>query len=66
VHLQVSSALCCGQGRCYAEAPGIFSPKLDGFVAEADEMLAVIPEHEEEARRAVISCPEQAIALFEA
>lgn len=65
MQIQVNSQQCSGHGRCYTEAPGIFSPLPDGFVAHQDEMIEVKPGSEEEARIAVAGCPEQAITVFE-
>lgn len=50
---------CTGHGRCYMLAPAVFEADDRGYgvVIAAD----VPPELEEQARKAVDNCPEQAV-----
>ena len=63
MHITVDAELCSGQGRCYAVAPGLFSPDDEGFCAQRGERLAVPADQQEPAQLAVDSCPEGAISL---
>jgi ferredoxin len=55
--------ICTGHGRCYALAPEVFEPDDVGrcsiVVAEPS------PDQRDAARRAVASCPEEALRIEE-
>jgi ferredoxin len=59
---QIDRERCQGHGRCAFEAPELFGLDDDGlsFVRRP-----ATPDDEEAVRRAVLSCPEQAITLHE-
>lgn len=64
VKLHIDVGLCQGHGRCYDLAPGLFGDDEEGF----GKVLAdgtVPPEKQDDARRAALNCPEQAIRLIE-
>jgi ferredoxin len=64
VKLQIEADLCQGHGRCYDLAPGLFGEDEEGY----GKVLAdgVVPlGNEQDARRAELNCPEQAIRLIE-
>ena len=52
---------CAGHGLCYMVAPDVFTDDEDGYGRATDGELA--GELVASARRAVGSCPEQAIAI---
>lgn len=53
---------CSGHGRCYAMAPELFVDDEAGYGHVVDDG-AVPLGSEEEARRAAVSCPEQAVRI---
>ena len=55
--------LCTGHGRCYALAPHVFEPDDLGHC----EVVQDTPDadHEQSARTAVASCPEDALSIIE-
>ena len=60
--LRLDTDACTGHGRCYTLAATLFAADDDGYgriILHGD----VPAELEAEARRAVGSCPEQAVAL---
>ena len=62
--VQIDAGLCQGHGRCYELAPGLFGDDEEGY----GEVLSdgVVPAgNEDEARRAALNCPENAIGLVE-
>ena len=61
MRLRIDSAACTGHGRCYVLAPDLVDCDDEGYgqVAEAD----LDPAHEEQARKAVLGCPERAVLL---
>jgi ferredoxin len=64
VELHIDSGRCQGHGRCYDLAPGLFGEDQEGYgIVLAEGVVA--PAHEDQARRAALNCPEQAIMLIE-
>ncbi|MET4921842.1 ferredoxin [Streptomyces sp. PSRA5] len=60
----VDRAVCCGAGQCGAIAPGVFDEDdNDGLVILLTESPA--PEHHDNVREAVASCPAAAIEITE-
>ena len=59
--IRLDAELCTGHGRCYSVAPNLFSCDDEGFGQVIDSLVA--PEHEDEARRAVGNCPENAVII---
>ena len=59
----LDTQICTGHGRCYALAPEVFEPDDVGrcsiVVAEPS------PDQRDAARRAVASCPEEALRIEE-
>ena len=64
VKLQIDVSLCQGHGRCYDLAPRLFGDDDEGFGEVLGDGV-VPPEKQDDARRAVLNCPEQAISLIE-
>lgn len=60
----IDADTCQGHGRCYSLAPELFEPDDygDGHVI-GDGTVA--PDREDDARRAVLNCPEHAITIEE-
>jgi ferredoxin len=62
---------CQGHGRCYDLAPEVFTDDDEGYTRLVGDAVAaaydgtVAPEHIEQARLAVLNCPESAIELVE-
>lgn len=64
VKLQIDVSLCQGNGRCYDLAPDLFGDDKEGYGKVLSD--GVVPlEKEDDARRAVLNCPEHAIRLIE-
>ena len=59
----IDDGLCTGHGLCYAAAPMLLGPDERGYgiVLQAELDAAGI----ERARRAVASCPEQAVSIVD-
>ena len=60
--VQIDPERCQGHGRCYDLSPTLFGEDEEGYgqVLGDDE---VPPGQEDEARRAVLNCPEHAIEM---
>jgi ferredoxin len=65
VKLVVDQRLCSGQGRCYTVVPELLECDDEGFVTIRGSSMDVPEGMEASARRAVASCPEDAITLVE-
>jgi ferredoxin len=65
VKLQIDASLCQGNGRCYDLAPDLFGDDEEGYGNVLDDGIVPL-EKEDDARRAVLNCPEHAIRLIEA
>jgi ferredoxin len=64
VKLQIDVGLCQGNGRCYDLAPDLFGDDEEGYGKVLGD--SVVPlEKEDDARRAVLNCPEHAIRVIE-
>ena len=62
--LSIDTALCQGHGRCYDLAPSLFGDDDEGYGKVLGD--GVVPSSAvDDARRAVLNCPEQAIRLIE-
>ena len=64
MRIRVDTELCQGHGRCYMLAPDLFEADDDGYCQPTDER-AVPAELADQARRASMNCPEDAIFLTE-
>ncbi len=64
MRIRVDTELCQGHGRCYMLAPDLFDADDDGYCQPTDER-AVPAELADQARRASMNCPEDAIILTE-
>jgi len=62
VRVAIDSERCSGHGRCYATAPHLFVDDEAGYGQVAGDGT-VPPVSEEDARRAAVSCPEQAVRI---
>jgi ferredoxin len=63
VKVQIDPEKCQGHGRCYDLAPDLFGDDEEGY----GQVLGdgeVLPDREEDARLAVLNCPEHAIELI--
>lgn len=58
--VRIDSTCCQGHGRCYDLAPGLFGEDDEGYGKVLGEG-AVPPGQEQDARLAVLNCPEHAI-----
>ncbi len=64
VKVRIDAGLCQGHGRCYDLAPDLFGDDDEGYGRVLGD--GVVPSHsEDDARRAALNCPEQAIRLPE-
>jgi ferredoxin len=64
VKVHIDAGLCQGHGRCYDLAPDLFSDDEEGY----GQVIAdgVVPAaKQDDARRAVLNCPERAIGVVE-
>lgn len=62
IRLVIDYSLCTGNGRCYAVHPDLFTDDERGYGHVVGE--GVLEGHRrEEAERALLCCPEQAITL---
>jgi ferredoxin len=64
VKVQISTERCQGHGRCYDLAPDLFGEDAEGYGQVLGEGK-VPPGEEQDARLAVLNCPEQAIEILE-
>ena len=62
--VSIDSKRCQGHGRCYDLAPEIFGEDEEGYGVVLNDG-AVPPPGREQARRAVLNCPESAIDILE-
>ena len=62
--VQIKHELCQGHGRCYDLAPGLFGDDDEGYGQVLGDG-AVPPDREQDARLAVLNCPEHAVELVE-
>ena len=60
--LVIDYQLCSGNGRCFVVAPELFTDDDRGYGHVIGDG-SISDDHLELARRAVIACPEQAIAI---
>ena len=58
----IDTERCTGHGRCYSLAPAVFTDDVEGNGVLIGDG-AITADHLEDARRAVLSCPERAIAI---
>ena len=62
--VRIDIGLCQGHGRCYDLAPGLFGDDEEGYGTVLGD--GAVPSHAaDDARRAALNCPEQAIVLTE-
>jgi ferredoxin len=64
VKVRIDSELCQGHGRCYDLAPDLFGDDEEGYGQVLRDGV-VEPGQEQDARLAVVNCPERAIELIE-
>ena len=58
----IDTERCTGHGRCYTLAPTVFSDDDDGYGVVIGDGT-VTADQLEDARRAVLACPERAITI---
>ena len=61
--IRVDAEKCQGNARCWTWAPNLFELNDEGYLDPGD--IEVPADEEENARRAVRSCPERALTLDE-
>jgi len=62
--VQIDAGRCQGHGRCYDLAPGLFGEDNEGYGTVLGDGTTP-PGEENNARLAVLNCPEHAIELLE-
>jgi ferredoxin len=62
--VKIEVGICQGHGRCYDLAPTLFGEDEEGYGKVLGNGV-VLPEKSDDARRAVLNCPEHAITLIE-
>ena len=65
MRVKIDGEHCTGHGRCAKYAPNVFKLDDDGCNVDRGSMIEVPTGEEENARRGMKSCPEQAITLVE-
>ncbi len=65
MRVKIDGEHCTGHGRCAKYAPNVFKLDDDGYNVDRGGVIEVPAGEEENARRGVKSCPEQAITLVE-
>ena len=58
----IDTERCTGHGRCYSLAPAVVTDDDEGYGVVIGDG-AITADHLEDARRAVLACPERAIAI---
>jgi ferredoxin len=66
MRVKIDGEHCTGHGRCAKYAPNVFTLDDDGYNAARGGEVDVPAGEEENAKRGMKSCPEQAITLVEA
>lgn len=56
---------CTGHGRCWTNAPDVYTLDSNGYNAVLGVPIDVPPDKEEAARLGVRTCPERAITILE-
>jgi len=59
----IDTERCTGHGRCYSLAPAVFTDDDDEDYGVLIGDGAITADHLEDARRAVLACPERAITI---
>ncbi len=65
MRVKIDGEHCTGHGRCAKYAPNVFKLDDDGYNVDRGSVIEVPAGEEENARRGMKSCPEQAITLVE-
>jgi ferredoxin len=65
MRVKIDGEHCTGHGRCAKYAPNVFKLDDDGYNATRGGEIDVPAGEEENAKRGMKSCPEQAITLVE-
>lgn len=65
MRVKIDGEHCTGHGRCAKYAPNVFKLDDDGYNVDRGGVIVVPAGEEENARRGMKSCPEQAITLVE-
>lgn len=65
MRVKIDGEHCTGHGRCAKYAPNVFTLDDDGYNVDRGSVIEVPAGEEENARRGMKSCPEQAIVLVE-
>jgi ferredoxin len=65
MRVKIDGEHCTGHGRCAKYAPNVFKLDDDGYNANRGGEVDVPAGEEENAKRGMKSCPEQAITLVE-
>ena len=65
MRVKIDGEHCTGHGRCAKYAPNVYRLDDDGYNADRGSEIDVPPGEDENAKRGMKSCPEQAITLVE-
>ena len=65
MRVKIDGEHCTGHGRCAKYAPNVYRLDDDGYNADRGSEIDVPPGEEENAKRGMKSCPEQAMTLVE-
>ena len=60
----IDNAMCQGHGRCYTEAPDVYTPDEVGYIAQ-EGSKEVLQGLESQARVGASVCPEAAIRVVD-
>lgn len=63
MRVSVNPSRCEGHGHCYTICPEVFIADAEGFASAASELVEADDKLEATVRRALLSCPEQAITV---
>lgn len=61
----VDPELCTGHGRCWTNAPEVYTLDDNGYNAVTGVPIDIAPDREEAARLGARTCPERAISIIE-
>ena len=65
MRVKIDGEHCTGHGRCAKYAPNVFKLDDDGYNVDRGSVIEVLAGEDENARRGMKSCPDQAITLVE-
>ncbi|UZF45687.1 ferredoxin [Rhodococcus rhodochrous] len=63
--VEIDGTLCSGHGRCFVLAEDVYRLDDEGYNADRDSIIEVVPGHEAAAELGMRNCPEGAIATVD-